>query len=218
MAHLLITLAVILGLIIMGFFAFRLHGVLRPKPMAMSLEQFFLGNPIRLKFFGPRQALALVGDLGGQQVAEVGTGIGIMVVALAHRVGPSGHVWGVDIQEDAVRRSTARLKRHGMLERASIVQATADNLPWSSGQLDAVIMVAVLGEVPRPLRTTALTEIRRVLNPQHGRLFLTEFWPDPHYLPPKVLETMAADAGFIVEEIKHFPMIYTMKLVPVANP
>ncbi|MDA8193054.1 MAG: class I SAM-dependent methyltransferase [Thermaerobacter sp.] len=203
---------VVIAVLGAAFAGFRIHGKLRPQPMAMSLERFFLGNPVRLRFFGPRQALALLGSVNGATVAEVGTGIGIMVSALADRVGATGQVHGVDIQADAVRRTRRRVRRLGLEDRVSISQASADRLPWATGQMDRVVMVAVLGEIAPGQRVPALAEIRRVLAPG-GIFLLTEFWPDPHYLKADAVRRLLRDAGLRAVATKNFPLLYTMAVV-----
>lgn len=200
----------VVGVLAVAFLAFRIEGKVNPRPMAIRMEQFFLGNPLRLRFFGPRQALALLGDVKGQRVAEIGVGIGVMVEVLANRVGPDGVVYGIDIQPEALQKTRRRLRENGLEGRVQLFEGKAQKLPWDDASLDRVIMVAVLGEVPPAERIQALREIRRVLKPD-GRFILTEFWPDPHYLSIPLTHRLLSQAGLNPGRINRFPMIYTVE-------
>ena len=195
--------------LVAAFVAFRIQGVLFPAPMAMRLERFFLGNPLRMRFFGPRQALAAVSAIEGSTVAEVGVGIGVIVEELARKVGPSGTVWGLDIQPEALELTRQRLDRARLSDRVRLSQGDARSLPWPDQTVDRLVMVAMLGEVPAADRSRVLAEVKRVLRPM-AAVTITEFWPDPHYLRPVYLTKLLEDAGFRVENVTRFPLIYTV--------
>lgn len=195
--------------LVAAFVGFRIQGVLFPAPMAMRLERFFLGNPVRMRFFGPRQALAAVSAIEGGTVAEVGVGIGVIVEELARRVGPSGTVWGLDIQPEALEWTRRRLDRAHLSDRVRLSRGDARSLPWPDQTVDRLVMVAMLGEVPAADRPRVLAEVKRVLRPM-AAVTITEFWPDPHYLRPAYLTRLLEEAGFRVEHVTRFPLIYTV--------
>lgn len=191
-----------------GFLGFRIQGVLRPGPMAMSLERFFLGNPLRIRYFGPSQSLGLMGSIEGNHVLEVGVGIGVILASLAERVGTSGHVSGLDIQPAALKLARNRVLRAGILH-PDLRLGTASALPWESGSFDWVVIVGMLGELPRSRRSGALAEAKRVLGPE-GRILITEFWPDPHYIKPQQLNRYCEDAGLHIATLQRHPMLYSV--------
>ncbi|PSR33480.1 MAG: hypothetical protein C7B44_14640 [Sulfobacillus thermosulfidooxidans] len=204
----------ILGALGLGFAVVRINGKLRPGPMTMKLEQFFLTNPVRVAYFGPRDALRLAGDLNGLRVLEVGIGVGVVLSEIAHRVGEGGQAYGVDIQSEAVRRTEHRLSTEGVLSRTGLATASATEMPWADQSMDRVIMVAMLGEVAPSQRVTALEEARRVLTPD-GLLVITEFWPDPHYIPLAKMVRHLRQAGFSVVDVFEKPMLYSVSAKPV---
>ncbi|MHB1610216.1 MAG: class I SAM-dependent methyltransferase [Sulfobacillus sp.] len=209
-------MAVVIEIAVIGvlamFFAMRLAGRLAPRPMAMALEQFFLTNPIRMRFFGPRQALALLGDAGGKRILEIGTGVGVILEALFHRVGPDGLVAGLDIQPQAISYTASRLKDAGA-EHADVRLGSAVALPWSNQTFDRVLMVSMLGELPDTQRVQALREMARVLR-SDGQGILTEFWPDPHYIGEARLKRYCLDAGLEVVATYHAPLLYSLRVLP----
>ena len=60
-------------------------------------------------------------------------------------------------------------------------QGDATALPYDDDSVDAVVLTAVLGEIPD--QDAALREIARVLRPG-GRLVVGELFGDPHYTSP----------------------------------
>ncbi len=200
--------AIIVALLVAGFLAFRLHGVLKPGPMSMALERFFLGNPVRLRYFGPDQALELMGDVTNMRVLEVGVGIGVILSALRERVGSLGYLAGLDIQPKVLSLARLRISGRGGLV-PDLRLGTAESLPWPRDSFDWVAMVAMLGELPHAKRPGALMEAKRVAKPQ-GRILITEFWPDPHYLKPWQLFQYCETAGLHIVSIKRHLMRYSV--------
>lgn len=115
-------------------------------------------------------ALDLLGPVPGEGFIDVGIGGGALLQRLL-RMKP-GRLAGVDLSDAAVRRAARRLR-----DRAEIVQASADALPFEAASFDGATCVSVLHfwpELDPPIR-----EISRVLRPG-GRLVLV-------FEPPEVL-------------------------------
>ncbi|WP_053960494.1 class I SAM-dependent methyltransferase [Sulfobacillus thermosulfidooxidans] len=199
----------LLGALGLGFIAVRVNGKLRPKPMPVQIEQFFLTNPLRVSYFGPRDALRLAGNLEGLRVLEIGTGVGVILEEIAKRVGEGGQAFGVDIQSDAIAKTEQRLSQHGLMSRTGLATANALEMPWTDGSMDRVIMVAMLGEIPSSHRVEALKEAGRVLN-RDGKLVITEFWPDPHFIPLPKMVRLLRQAGFNIVDVYQKPLLYSI--------
>ncbi len=211
------VIIVLVLVLTMALVALRIDGKRNPRPMTMRWEQFFLDNPLRRKLFGPAAVLSHLGTIQGLQTGEIGTGVGVITEALAEAVGENGRVWGIDVQPEAVRRTRRRLGRAHLSARAKIVVADATTLPWPNASLDRIVMVAVMGEVPPADRYRVLQEILRVLGP-HGKLMITEFWPDPHYIAAPRLAEMVTRAGFRVERTVGNRWIYSTVAIPSKAP
>ncbi len=198
-----------LGALGLGFLAVRVSGKLRPKPMPVKIEQFFLTNPLRVSYFGYRDALRLAGDLKGLRVLEVGVGVGVILEEIAKRVGENGQAFGVDVQSDAVAKAEKRLSQGGLMSRTGLATANALDMPWTDQSMDVVVMVAMLGEIPSTHRVDALQEAKRVLH-DGGKLVITEFWPDPHFISLSKMVGLLRRAGFGIVDIHQKPLLYSI--------
>jgi ubiquinone/menaquinone biosynthesis C-methylase UbiE len=198
------------GILAAIFVLVRIDGQFRPRPMKMGLEQFFLTNPIRMRFFGPAHALNLLGSADGLSVLEVGVGVGVILQDLAQRIGSKGQIAGLDIQPQALEKTRRRLANMGYSPDLRL--GTASKLPWADGCFERVVMITMLGEVPADERVTALKEMARVLNPG-GFGIVTEFWPDPHYIREADLREYCRLAQLEVVDAYHAPMLYSLRLM-----
>lgn len=179
-----------------GLFAgLRWDGRHRPRPMPPWLETLFLDNPLRRVLFAPALATRAWTPPAGARVGELGSGTGMVTALLARAVGPEGVVWAVDRQPASVARTRRRVAPWPW---CTVAQADARRLPWPDQALDAVVSVAMIGEVPAADRAAVLAECRRVLKPG-GRLVLGEYGPDPHFLSARELRALVAAAGFRLE-------------------
>lgn len=132
----------------------------------------------------------------GERLLEIGVGTGYYSLELAEWVGPGGRLELFDLQQkflDHVMRAAAERG----LENLIPTQGDATALPFEDGSVDAVVLTAVLGEIPDS--AAALAEIRRVLKPG-GRLVVGELFGDPHFTTRASLERLGAAAGLSFAE------------------
>ena len=132
----------------------------------------------------------------GERLLEVGVGTGYYSHEMAAWVGSDGRLELFDLQQeflDHVMRGAAERDLGNLVP----TQGDATALPYEDDSVDAVVLTAVLGEIPD--RAAALAEIRRVLKPG-GRLVVGELFGDPHFTTRASLERLGADAGLQLEE------------------
>jgi ubiquinone/menaquinone biosynthesis C-methylase UbiE len=116
------------------------------------------------KKFGAELKRDLLANARGR-VLEIGVGTGL---SLAHYP-PDVEIVGVDPSEPMLRRAR---RRAGQLGRdVTLIEASAEQLPFEDGSFDTVVSLAVLCTVDDPAH--ALGELRRVLR-SDGRLVFLE--------------------------------------------
>ena len=148
----------------------------------------------------------------GERLLEIGVGTGYYSLDLAEWVAPAGTLELFDLQQEFLDHVIGRAGERGL---ANLVPTRGDatDLPYEDASVDAVILTAVLGEIPDA--AAALREIRRVLKPD-GRLVVGELFGDPHFTTRASLERMGAEAGLRLEETSGNWFGFFARLVPQA--
>jgi ubiquinone/menaquinone biosynthesis C-methylase UbiE len=131
-----------------------------------------------------------------ERILEVGVGTGYYSLDLAEWVGGSGRVELFDLQREMLDHVMKRAEERGLTNLVP-TQGGATDLPYDDDSMDAVVLTAVLGEIPD--REAAIREIARVLRPG-GRLIVGELFGDPHFTTPRTVERLGTDAGLLLEE------------------
>lgn len=141
-----------------------------------------VGNPVRHAGLRP-----------GDTVLDVGSGGGIDTIQAARRVGPGGHVIGLDFLDEMCARARTHAVAAGVGAWTEFRCGEMEAIPLAEGEVDVVISNGVINLSARKSR--ALAEIFRVLRPG-GRLCVTDLVVDED-LPPSVLTSPSAWAGCI---------------------
>jgi ubiquinone/menaquinone biosynthesis C-methylase UbiE len=132
----------------------------------------------------------------GERLLEIGVGTGYYSLDLAEWIGPDGTLELFDLQPkflDHVMRAAGERGLSNLIP----TQGDATALPFEDASVDAVVLTAVLGEIPDT--AAALREIRRVLRPG-GRLVVGELFGDPHFTTLASLKAQAGDAALAYQE------------------
>jgi ubiquinone/menaquinone biosynthesis C-methylase UbiE len=152
----------------------------------------------------------------GERLLEIGPGTGYYTLDMARWLLPgggkpgSGTVEIFDLQQEFLDHVIGRAAERG-LDNVVPTQGDATALPYEDASIDAVVLTAVLGEIPDPL--AALGEIRRVLKPE-GRLIVGELFGDPHFTTQASLKRQAAEAGLAYESHSGNWLAYFARLAP----
>jgi ubiquinone/menaquinone biosynthesis C-methylase UbiE len=148
----------------------------------------------------------------GERVLEIGPGTGYYTLDIAEWVGDGGSVEIFDLQQEFLDHTMRRAAERG-LGNVVPTQGDATDLPYEDASMDAVVLNAVLGEIPEPV--AALREIRRVLKPG-GRLLVGELFGDPHFTTQGALRRQGAEAGLDYEWHSGYWLGYVARLEPAA--
>jgi len=128
----------------------------------------------RLHLDPPETHLPGVAITPGMTVVDYGCGPGRYLPLLAERVGPTGRVYGVDIQPLGVQAARERATRLG-LKNVEVVLADGYHTTMPAAFADMVLLLDVFHAIEE--RPALLAEIHRLLKPD-GRLFM-----DPGHMP-----------------------------------
>ena len=128
----------------------------------------------------------------GETVLDLGSGAGFDCLLAARRVGPTGHVIGVDMTHAMLEKARANAGKAGLVN-VEFRKGDLDALPVEDDSVDVAISNCVLNLVPDKDR--AFREIFRVLRPG-GRLAISDMaWrAEP---PAAVREDLEALVGCI---------------------
>jgi ubiquinone/menaquinone biosynthesis C-methylase UbiE len=132
----------------------------------------------------------------GERILEIGPGTGYYSLDMAEWVGPEGKIEIFDLQQKFLDHTVGRAAERDLTNLVP-TRGDATSLPYEDASMDAVVLTAVLGEIPDPV--AALREISRVLDPT-GRLVVGELFGDPHFTTQSTLKRQAAEADLAVEE------------------
>lgn len=127
----------------------------------------------------------------GEAVLDVGSGGGIDSILAAKAVGPSGHVFGIDLLDEMCGRARTHAREAGVDGWTEFIQGEMERIPLSDASVDVVISNGVINLSPRKSRV--LAEIRRVLKPG-GRLCVADLTVNDE-LPAELQTSDAAWAG-----------------------
>lgn len=131
---------------------------------------FFRNSADRLvDFAAPRR---------GARVLDVATGTGIAALLAASRVGPSGHVVGVD-RSPAMLDEARRKASAASLPNVEFREATAERLPFPDADFDVVLCATALFLLPD--MGDAVREQRRVT--KHGGTLAFQAWAETAFHP-----------------------------------
>jgi ubiquinone/menaquinone biosynthesis C-methylase UbiE len=146
----------------------------------------------------------------GERILEIGPGVGYYTLDMAEWAGREGTIEIFDLQQQFLDHVGKRAAERG-LTNIRPTQGDATALPYEDASMDAVVLTAVLGEIPDPV--AALRQVQRVLKPG-GRLIVGELFGDPHFTTQSTLKRQASEAGLAWQSHSGYGFGYFGRLQP----
>ena len=112
--------------------------------------------------FGCGNPLAFSGVKEGDTVLDLGSGAGFDLILAAKKVGPGGHVIGIDMTEAMIEKARKNIRAEGLVN-AEVRHGLIEHLPVESESVDWLISNCVINLSPEKARV--FSEIQRVLKP-----------------------------------------------------
>lgn len=184
----------------------RQFGMTRGKVYPAAKARQLL-NPARRLLQPPGRVVRRMGLESTMHVLEVGPGPGYFSIDLAAAV-PSGVVVLCDLQTEMLRIARDRT---ASLTNVVAVQADALALPYQAATFDAVLLVAVLGEVPDEI--AFLHELRRVTKPA-ATVTVAETRRDGDFISTRRLRALFEAAGFHLHDRHGIGWEYVARFQP----
>ncbi|MGR3807061.1 class I SAM-dependent methyltransferase [Pasteurella testudinis] len=103
------------------------------------------------------------------KVLEVACNMATTAIGLAKQYGC--HITGIDLDEQALIKAEANIRRHNLQDKINVSRANATKLPFADNSFDVVINEAMLTMLPLEAKRKAIGEYFRVLKP--GSVLLT---------------------------------------------
>jgi ubiquinone/menaquinone biosynthesis C-methylase UbiE len=139
----------------------------------------WLVRPERIGEEHPDEALDALKIAKGSTVADIGAGVGYFTWRLAERVGPTGTVYGQDIQQYMLDQLEQNMKaRH--IANVKTVLGSYDDPKLPKDSLDLILLVDVYHEFSEPVKM--VDRMREALKPG-GRLVLLEYRAEDPNVP-----------------------------------
>lgn len=169
----------------------------------------WLERPEREAEERPDLVLAALQLKPGDTVADIGCGTGYFSWRLASAVGPTGRVYGVEIQLTMLDLLAANMKSHGATNVTGVLGTVAD--PQLPAPVDLALLVDVYHECSEPWEM--IDAICRRLKPG-GRIVFVEYRGEDPTVPIKTLHKMTE--AQVIKEMTAQPLDYveTVRSLP----
>jgi len=158
----------------------------------------------------PEKALDAIGIQPGMIIADVGCGTGYFTRRMAKRTGPTGKVYGVDIQPRMIDSLKRNMQKEG-IANVEAVLSKADDPMLPAAAIDLILMVDVYHEFATP--QTMLRKMRESLK-STGRMVLLEYRKEDPNVPIRFEHKMTVEEAKAEIEAEGFRLDKVISTLP----
>jgi predicted methyltransferase len=134
----------------------------RPSSAPYTGDLSIFESPGREQRLQIDRVMDMLGMVAGKGVADIGAGSGWFTVRAARRVGPSGTVYAVDINPEAIHYIDRRARKESLANVKTILSKAGDPL-LPAAAVDSVLLLKTYHEVEDPIKL--LENLRPALKP-----------------------------------------------------
>lgn len=148
-------------------------------------------------FSDPQKNIAQLGIEHGMKVVDLGAGSGFYSIEAAKKVGPSGRVYAVDVQQDLL----TKIKNSGGLVGLHNIEVVWGNIEKLGGTklreaiADRVILSNTLFQIAQADRDNLALETKRLLK-SGGKLMVVDWEASSELKPSQVVPRLLAEGIF----------------------
>jgi len=161
----------------------------------------------------PDSMLNLLEIPAGATLAEIGSGTGYFTWRLAEKVGRSGKVFAVDVQQSMLDLTAETLKKH-QLSNVQLVRGSDNDPHLPAASLDLVFIANAYHEFADP--GAIITAVNRALKP-NGRLVIIEYAEGRPFGPQDKAERMTINQIRAEIEPLGFELDRQLELLPIQH-
>ena len=198
------------------------HGDRFGNPANLDTYIANLEDPARDAWQKPDAVVKALGLAPGQTACDIGAGPGYFALRLARAVGPTGHVWAVDVEPVILAALRDRVEKAGITNLTPLLAIARDPLLPPSA-CDVVLIVNTyhhFHDGPDYLRrlARALKPGGRIVNVDYQKKETPVGPPQAHRISREEFLADAGQAGLArVAEPEILPYQYVVVLEPRAN-
>lgn len=135
----------------------------RPTSTPYTGDLSIFDSPGRAQRLQINRVMDILGIAPGKNVADIGAGSGWFTVQAARRIGPTGTVYAVDINPEAISFIGRRVRNESLSNVKAILSKSDDPL-LPKDAVDAVLLLKTYHEVADPV--SLLEHLRPALKPE----------------------------------------------------
>lgn len=164
------------------------------RPVSRIVAPRWVAEDRRDAFGEAEQVMTALGIGPGMRVADIGAGDGYYVQRLSERVGPTGLVFGEDIEPRYLALLRARVESAGW-KNVRVIEGTAGDPAIPTGSIDVALMIHMYHEITEPF---ALLHRLAPAFRAGGRLAVLDLDgpTDQHGTPPRLLACELGALGY----------------------
>ncbi|HEV3040278.1 MAG TPA: class I SAM-dependent methyltransferase [Candidatus Angelobacter sp.] len=173
----------------------------------------WLDRPQRQDEERPAIVLQALDLKGGEVVADVGAGSGFYTFRIAPKVGKTGKVLAVDIQDEMIKALKERATEQ-KITNVEVIKGTESDPNLPANAVDVVLMVDVYHELSYPFEV--MTRIRQALKPG-GRMVFVEYRKEDPKVRIKEVHKMTVEQ--LEKEMKEVKLtrVRTVETLPLQH-